>query len=214
MMDVHPPHEPVHGWRDFLLHLLTITIGLLIALSLEGCVEWQHHRHLVREAKENLRQEIEDNQRAVRSDVAKVREAELRMKRNLETLRGFREHNGPKNASLSYSLDWESPSQSSWATARDTGALSYMGYKDVQNYADVYGQQEIANGMAVRLFTDQSTAMAPLFIVEAPDKLTSGELEAMLQGSAGVYTQLKTLEQIITELDQAYTKSLKQPGAR
>ena len=39
MLDVHPPHEKMHGFKDFLLHLLTITIGLLIALGLEGCVE-------------------------------------------------------------------------------------------------------------------------------------------------------------------------------
>ena len=49
MLDVHPPHEKVHGFKDFLLHILTITIGLLIALSLEGCVEWRHHRHLDRD---------------------------------------------------------------------------------------------------------------------------------------------------------------------
>jgi hypothetical protein len=30
MLDVHPPHEKIHGFKDFLLHLLTITIGLLI----------------------------------------------------------------------------------------------------------------------------------------------------------------------------------------
>ena len=51
MLDVHPPHEKVHGFKDFLLHILTITIGLLIALSLEGCVEWRHHRHLVPRSK-------------------------------------------------------------------------------------------------------------------------------------------------------------------
>jgi hypothetical protein len=35
VIEVHPPEEPLHGWRDFLIHLATITIGLLIALSLE-----------------------------------------------------------------------------------------------------------------------------------------------------------------------------------
>jgi hypothetical protein len=39
MLDVHPPHEPAHSWRDILIHLATITIGLFIALSLEGRVE-------------------------------------------------------------------------------------------------------------------------------------------------------------------------------
>ena len=61
MIEVHPPTEPVHGWRDFLVHLLTITIGLVIALSLEGCVEWRHHRHLVHEAEASLQREIESN---------------------------------------------------------------------------------------------------------------------------------------------------------
>ena len=33
MLDVHPPHEAAHGIRDFMIHLVTITIGLLIALA-------------------------------------------------------------------------------------------------------------------------------------------------------------------------------------
>src|SRR5271168_5264106 len=61
VIDVHPPHEPIHGWRDFFIHLTTITIGLLIALSLEGCVEWRHHRHLVHEAEASLQTEIKSN---------------------------------------------------------------------------------------------------------------------------------------------------------
>ena len=61
MLDVHPPHEPLYNWRDFFVHLATITIGLLIALSLEGCVEWRHHRNLVREAEESLQREIRTN---------------------------------------------------------------------------------------------------------------------------------------------------------
>ena len=50
MLDVHAPHTRMQGFKDFFLHLFTITIGLLIALSLEGCVERQHHRELVAEA--------------------------------------------------------------------------------------------------------------------------------------------------------------------
>ncbi len=58
MLDVHAPHGKVEGWKDFFVHLFTITIGLLIALGLEGCVEWQHHRHLAAESKDALRGEI------------------------------------------------------------------------------------------------------------------------------------------------------------
>ncbi len=45
-MDVHAPHKPIHSIKEFLVHLLAITIGLLIALGLESSVEWVHHRHL------------------------------------------------------------------------------------------------------------------------------------------------------------------------
>jgi hypothetical protein len=50
-MDLHPPHQPIHTLKDFLLHLLTITVGLFIALTLEAAIESLHHRHLVRDAR-------------------------------------------------------------------------------------------------------------------------------------------------------------------
>jgi uncharacterized protein YlxW (UPF0749 family) len=74
MLDVHPPHEKMHGIRDFLLHLFTITVGLLIALALEGCAERWHHRDLEKEANANLRQEIRDNMKEIaeiRAEIAK-----------------------------------------------------------------------------------------------------------------------------------------------
>jgi hypothetical protein len=49
-MGIHPPEGPIHSIKDFLLALTTITAGVLIALSLEGFIEWNHNRRLVREA--------------------------------------------------------------------------------------------------------------------------------------------------------------------
>jgi hypothetical protein len=31
MLDVHPPHESIHTWRSFFIHIATIVVGLLIA---------------------------------------------------------------------------------------------------------------------------------------------------------------------------------------
>jgi hypothetical protein len=39
MLDVHAPHEPIHTWKNFFIHLATISIGLLIAIGLEQTVE-------------------------------------------------------------------------------------------------------------------------------------------------------------------------------
>ena len=50
MLDVHPPHEAAHTWKDFVIHIATIVLGLIIAVGLEQTVEFfhrQHERHLL-----------------------------------------------------------------------------------------------------------------------------------------------------------------------
>jgi hypothetical protein len=61
-VDIHPPHA-IHSWKGFGIQLATITAGILIALSLEGVRETVRDRALVREARENIRHELADNQK-------------------------------------------------------------------------------------------------------------------------------------------------------
>ena len=41
--------------------MFTVVLGILIALALEGVVEWAHHRALVREARANIAIELRHN---------------------------------------------------------------------------------------------------------------------------------------------------------
>jgi hypothetical protein len=43
MLDVHPAHHAASTWRDFFIHIITIVIGLLIAIRFEQTVRWRHH---------------------------------------------------------------------------------------------------------------------------------------------------------------------------
>jgi hypothetical protein len=61
MLGVHAPHKPLHGVGEILVHLLTITLGLLIATQIDSCMEWRSHVHLAAEARASLRVEIENN---------------------------------------------------------------------------------------------------------------------------------------------------------
>jgi hypothetical protein len=54
MLDVHPPHEAIQTRKGFVLHIATITIGLLIAIGLEQTVGYFHHRSVVRDTREAL----------------------------------------------------------------------------------------------------------------------------------------------------------------
>jgi hypothetical protein len=56
-MEIHKP-KPVHNWREFLVELGTIVLGICIAISLEALVEsWRWHSE-VRHAREALQAEI------------------------------------------------------------------------------------------------------------------------------------------------------------
>src|ERR1700689_3634043 len=87
VIDIHPPHQPIHGWREFFLHLATITIGLLIALGLEGMVEWQHHRHLVHEAEASLHNEIKSNSDAMKRALDSLHKNQENLKRDVSLLK-------------------------------------------------------------------------------------------------------------------------------
>jgi hypothetical protein len=52
MIDIHPPHHAATTRRDFLIHLSTVVLGILIAIGLEQSVEVLHRRHQLHELRE------------------------------------------------------------------------------------------------------------------------------------------------------------------
>src|ERR1700722_1965710 len=60
VLDVHMPHA-THTWKDFWIHLGTITAGLLIAISLEQSVEKLHQLRQQHELEASLHMECEVN---------------------------------------------------------------------------------------------------------------------------------------------------------
>jgi hypothetical protein len=45
MLEPHAPHEPIHSWKSFAIHIAAIAVGLLLALALEQSAEAIHHGH-------------------------------------------------------------------------------------------------------------------------------------------------------------------------
>jgi hypothetical protein len=132
----------MHGFGDFLLHLLTITIGLLIALGLEGCVEHWKQRELKKDADTKLRQEIRDNAK----EIASVHNANATEQANLKRVVDFmsaRKKNQPYDThQIRLDFTMGDLQSASWKTAAATGALGFMEYDQVQRYAAVYQLQD------------------------------------------------------------------------
>jgi hypothetical protein len=208
-MDVHAPHEPIHNWRDFAIHLTIVTIGLFIALSLEGLIEHIHQRHLVRDARANLHQELEDNHQAAQQDLVYLQQDMDRTKANIDTIHKLIA-DPTSHASLSYTMSFNSPSDAAWTTAHDTAALGFMPYNEVQGYSDLYHQQALVTDQSIEIFHRQTIAMAPVFMGYDMSKLPPDQAEAMLHDTAALLIDLNTLKQIMQQLDAQYVAELKQ----
>ncbi len=203
-MDVHPPHEPVHTWRDALIHLGIVTVGLFIALMLEAAVEHWHHRELVHEARENIRRELEDNDRAVKQDLTTIDGETERVKAGLETMRYMRTHPNAQGQSITLQWTFSNLSDAAWRTARETGALGYMPYPEVQSDSGVYRLQDTVTGQMDALVKTQLELLAPMFAQgEHFDDISDAEYNRMLTNTATMEMDLMTLKQIMQEIGSA-----------
>lgn len=71
-MEIHPPQQGIHSWREFLLHMTTIVLGILIAIGLEQAVEWVHHRQERAQLQSELREEADHNRSLIAEDLRLV----------------------------------------------------------------------------------------------------------------------------------------------
>jgi hypothetical protein len=210
VLDVHPPHEPVHGWRDFLLHILTITIGLLIALGLEGCVEWQHHRHLVHEAEASLHDEIQNNSKGLPNAIADLHKQQEDLKHDVVVLKYIvKNHKPPKDDNMTIAFHIRTFDNVSWKTAQSTTALSYMPYAQAQEYANIYSTQEELESTEKQAARDAIISLAPFITYsdDDPDP-TEGQANEIKQKIEILQGQLTLVDSLITSLDREYKKFL------
>ncbi len=149
-MEIHPPEKPIHTVKDFLVQLMTITAGILIALSLEGVLEWSHHRTLVSEAKDNLRQEILDNKREIGKVLAGIPSLRKNEEAAIQFIADLQAHRA-KGRTLNYSYYFGLLSGTNWGTAQAAGAVAHMEYRDVQRYASIYDKQRKFDALQDRL---------------------------------------------------------------
>ena len=204
-MEIHSPERPIHSVKDFLLALTTITIGILIAMSLEGIVTWSHHRTLVREAKARLAEEIADNTREVSEF---LNELPAVMKSQGETIRFIDDRlarkpmpSGPVELKTTFRV--MSLSSTNWTTAQTTGALGYMDYADVQKYANAYDLQAKVAQLQDRMLEGFIGSVKPA----DPDKATEGELRAWKRDTAAATSYLDGLRQLADGLLKDYANA-------
>jgi hypothetical protein len=144
-MDVHLPHHPLNRWRDFWVHLGTITAGLLIALGLEHSVGVMHRLHQRHVLQHDLHAEAERNEQILAHDIDVLqRESSyfVAQRSNVDALR-----RGATAASLPplperASGDPFLPSAGAWTSARDSSQLDLLPREQASIYEELYAQRD------------------------------------------------------------------------
>jgi hypothetical protein len=210
VLDVHPPNEPVHSWRDFLVHLVTITIGLVIALSLEGLVEWRHHKALVHEAQASLQVEIEANARELQKGLKDVDAEQKQLAEDLVILQKIIDNpKAPNVETPKINIHIPAFDDVSWETAKATGALSYMPYGEAHRYSDIYKQQDEVDVAEHQAVNDVvlSVALKP-FLEPVTTKFNPEDAPKLKQRIKVLQVRLYLLAVLIHDLDGKYQKFL------
>jgi hypothetical protein len=137
-MEIHGPEGPTNSFKDFLIHIVIVTIGILIALGLEGIRETIYVHRVVRDARENFHVELVGNRRNLDRELKNDSEMLAQLDGIIADLPKLRKD--PAELRTRVAKLYPSGyffSSSRWESALSTGALGHMSVDEVNQYAEV-----------------------------------------------------------------------------
>jgi hypothetical protein len=210
MLDVHPPHHPTHTWKDFFIHIATITVGLLIAIGLEQTVEFFHHRHQREALDADLREEARRNREIILRDLTMTQQEAWFLTASADAADPVR------NGAVSFSLPpapcaagylgtaharYFAPSEAVWTTARENGLTALIPAEQARIYARLAHNDDLLaitrEKMAVAC--ERVLSLQSRFAVLSPDgsaaawTMRQEQSDRMGDATADGYTALRAL---------------------
>jgi hypothetical protein len=180
MLDVHPPHHPTHTWKDFFIHIATIVVGLLIAVGLEQSVEWLHRRHEVRETREALRQEREENRRFFVVNTANFRLEAKMLESNLQLFLTLQRHPGTPEEKLAgvpaWGFGYEPTIHSAWKNAQQSQALALLPRQEAEDDDNLYQLLDRVDTGANDTYDAMKDASAYAIVDPNPSHMTPAQV--------------------------------------
>ncbi|MES2392900.1 MAG: hypothetical protein V4555_14740 [Acidobacteriota bacterium] len=137
-MEIHAPDRPVHGVRDFAVHIAIVTVGILIALGLDGLREtWREHR-LIRETRAGFNAEFANDRHESDSELRHVTAGRDQLNAIVAAMPQLALEQPAKLAEdLQHVANpYYFFSANSWQSALSTGALAHMSPEEVSSYAE------------------------------------------------------------------------------
>ena len=193
-MDIHAPEGPARSLKEFAIHILIVTIGILIALGLEGIRETVHEHHLIAETRATFQDELGADRRNLVKETANVEDRGSKLDSILRELPQL----VTNPAELQRRVDGLHPAfyyfrGTSWGAAGSSGVLAYMHPEETNRFADAYfsiesyqfiSRQAVLDWASVKSFFDSRRSFTAQDVVEGEQRLRTlqWDLAAMKHG--------------------------------
>jgi hypothetical protein len=208
-LDIEGPQSPIHSIRDFGIHIATVTIGILIALSLEALIEAHHDHMLVEHARDDFRSEFQGNRTALMKDL----KAGAATKTELEALIAYGQNRlAGKKAALPQLASTRSFTQihsTAWDTATATQAVIHLPFKEARLISTAQSKQVAFNLLENRA-EDEWFELAAF---GDPQQLPKEQIAPALQKVMIAYAYLVSTQDAERQLISAYSAALNQLAA-
>jgi hypothetical protein len=195
---------------DYAFQFVTVTVGVLIALFIDGLAETRNNRELVATARQMIAREVADNQKELSGLSNSIADANRNVDNGLQLANDLLSKGKSDVHSVSIGFNLATLNDSSWLSADRTGAVAHMSYEEVKKYSELYALQELFETQqrkAVDLVSAGSALIAGSF---DPDHANKDDLGRFREQLMLLRANLFVTEQIGLQLLEAYRKF--QPG--
>jgi hypothetical protein len=155
MLDVHAPHESVHTWRDFFIHIATIVVGLIIAVGLEQSVEALHHHRERTELRQSL---LADARKAVKDTTAAnlyTVQVGHWLDHRIDQVQDALTTNHPLlPADPMPFTSFTVPDDPAWKAAKNSGIVELLPQEEIKIYSDINADELSAEGYHLAMNED------------------------------------------------------------
>jgi hypothetical protein len=212
--DAPPPAPPTaallhkYTFGDYAFQLITVTAGVLIALLINGLVEWNGNRRLVSEARATIAQEVADNKKDLDGVLAGNAKRHADLEAALLLANQLLQTRTTTVQSMNLSFNIADLRSTGWRSAERTGAVSHMPYAEVQRYSGVYELQELYAAQQRKAREQLGAATAILSSDFVPEKADPREIESFRQQLRVMQASLRIEEQLGKRLSESYAALL------
>jgi hypothetical protein len=213
MLDVHAPHQTVRTWKDFLVHIAAIAIGLLLALALEKLAEYVHERRLLTEGRRELAMEVAENRSTFALNAIEATRVQQELDVDLKIIQALRLHAPVGSAKFDYSVVFHATRDGPWQAVQQNGSLNLMPYEELQTFAWFHGilrsVMESMHAFETTLHIGSAIAASA-----APEKLNDHDLDELASKTMEAQGRLVNLRMFLGFEANGLGRLGRQPGSK